>query len=135
MPRESGFAGTPAEWLRRARGNLALARQPKPPEALWEDVCFEAQQAAEKAMKGVLVLRGIDFPKTHDLNSLLSLLQANGEDFPEEFWEAVPLTAYAHELRYPGVSDPVTEDDHHQALAMAEKVVAWAEKLVQQAGS
>jgi hypothetical protein len=36
--------GTPEEWLRRAKGNLALAKQRKPKEAYWEDLCFEAQQ-------------------------------------------------------------------------------------------
>jgi HEPN domain-containing protein len=59
--------GTPEEWLRRAKGNLALAKQRKPKEAYWEDLCFETQQAAEKAVKAVLMSSGIDFPKTHDI--------------------------------------------------------------------
>jgi HEPN domain-containing protein len=33
---------------------LALAKQPKPREAFWDDLCFDAQQAAEKSIKAVL---------------------------------------------------------------------------------
>ncbi|HLZ10766.1 MAG TPA: HEPN domain-containing protein [Chloroflexota bacterium] len=45
-------AGTPEEWLRRARSNLLRAQQPKPDGVLWEDLCFDAQQAVEKGAKG-----------------------------------------------------------------------------------
>lgn len=37
----------------RAKGHLALAKQPKPEGAFWEDQSFLAQQAAEKALKAV----------------------------------------------------------------------------------
>ena len=36
--------------------------------------CFHSQQAAEKAMKGALVLEGIEFPYVHDLRRLRNLL-------------------------------------------------------------
>ena len=67
MSPKGGAEGTPEEWLRRAKGNLALAKQRKPRDAYWEDLCFEAEQAVEKALKAVLRSRGIDFPKTHDI--------------------------------------------------------------------
>ena len=35
-------------------------------------VGYHAQQAVEKAIKAVLVLCGIDFPRTHDLDFLLA---------------------------------------------------------------
>ena len=44
----------PREWLNRARSSLALAKT-RPPEAYLEDLYFEAQQAAEKAIKGLLI--------------------------------------------------------------------------------
>jgi HEPN domain-containing protein len=47
----------PREWLNRARSNLALAKSGTV-GALLEDLCFEAQQAAEKAVKAVFVHRG-----------------------------------------------------------------------------
>ena len=56
----------PREWLNRAGSNLALAKN-RIPGAYLEDLCFEAQQAAEKSVKAVLVLRQIVFPYVHDL--------------------------------------------------------------------
>ena len=47
MPRKAGFTGKPEDCLRRAKGNLARAQQTKPKDAFWEDLCFDAQQAAE----------------------------------------------------------------------------------------
>jgi HEPN domain-containing protein len=43
----------PREWLNRARNNLALAKAKR--KGIYpEDLCFGAQQAAEKAIKAVL---------------------------------------------------------------------------------
>lgn len=51
MPPEGGSPGDPREWLRRARSNLARASQGQvTPDGLLEDACFDAQQAAEKAL-------------------------------------------------------------------------------------
>ncbi len=47
MPPKKSTLGTAQEWLRRAKGNLALVKQSKPREAFWDDLCFAAQQAAE----------------------------------------------------------------------------------------
>ncbi|MGH7535163.1 MAG: HEPN domain-containing protein [Gemmatimonadales bacterium] len=122
--------GSPLDWLRRARSNLVLARQPKPPEALWEDLCFEAQQAAEKAIKAVLVSRGVDFPKTHDLGRLLRILEESGMKLPAPVWRSPELTAYAWEARYPGDYEPATADVHRRAVELAEAVVRWAGEVV-----
>jgi len=51
------------QWLRRARSNLARASQGQvAPDVLFEDPCFNAQQAAEKALKALLVLKGVQVP-------------------------------------------------------------------------
>jgi HEPN domain-containing protein len=118
------------EWLRRARGNLARARQPKPAEGFWEDLCFDAQQAAEKAVKAVLVCRQVDFPKTHQIGELLVLLRQAGHDAPETVWQAQPLSNYAVSTRYPSPEEPVTEDEWRDAVAIAEQVVRWAESMI-----
>ena len=61
----------PREWLNRARSNLAMAKN-RVPGAYLEDLCFQAQQAAEKAVKAVMISRNIDFPYVHNLALLLS---------------------------------------------------------------
>ena len=51
--------GSPYDWLNRARSNLIRAKQPKPDKVYWEDLCFDAQQAAEKAIKALLMFHKI----------------------------------------------------------------------------
>jgi HEPN domain-containing protein len=65
MPRERFEPDDPREWVARARGNIVIARNLIPGVEL-EDLCFNAQQAAEKALKAVLLKLGVDFPYTHD---------------------------------------------------------------------
>ena len=61
-------------WLAWALGDLEAARRrpgwPQRPRI----VAFHAQQAAEKALKGALVLAGIAVPRTHDLDDLRNRL-------------------------------------------------------------
>ncbi len=64
------------EWVARAESDLRAAvyllepRIERPTEA----ICFHAQQCAEKYVKALLVFRGADFPRTHDLEKLADLL-------------------------------------------------------------
>lgn len=44
------------------------------PEIKFRLACFHAQQSVEKSLKAVLVLRGIEQRRTHDLNLLAQLL-------------------------------------------------------------
>jgi HEPN domain-containing protein len=126
-------SGEPAEWLRHARSNLSRCRGDRRlPDVLFEDLCFDAQQAAEKAIKAVLVSRGTRFPKTHDLTELLELVAATGLEVPAAVLEAKRLTPYAVAGRYPGVSEDASEGDYREALETAETVFAWAEKLATQ---
>ena len=110
MPGSTGEAGTPADWMTHARSNLARARAPKPAEVLWEDVCFDAEQAAEKAIKALLLHKGIAIP--------------------EDIRKADDLTDYATAARYPGFPRGIAETDFREALKLAETVVAWVERQV-----
>ena len=130
MPPEAKSEGTADEWLRRAKSNLAKAKQRKPKEAYWEDLCFDAQQAVEKAVKAVLTHRGIEFRKIHDIGELLSLLDQSGEKIPQDFWRADDLTPYAVETRYPSPAEPVTQKEYREAVKMAEHVIQWAQTII-----
>ena len=125
-PPERFAPDDPREWLNRARSNLALAKS-QVPGAYLEDLCFDAQQAAEKAIKAVMIARGIDFPYVHDLGSLLALLEESGVRIPGAVRAADSLTIYATTTRYPGVGSPVEEREFREAVAIAEAVVRWAE--------
>lgn len=131
MPQARLIPGSPGEWLARARGDLALARAPLPEGGFYEDLCFHAQQAAEKALKSVYLHQAWAFRYVHDLEELITGLRQNGLAVPEDVEEAVILTSYAFEARYPGVGEPVSEEEYKEALGLAEKVVRWAELLIE----
>lgn len=118
----------PREWINRARSDLAMAKS-RIARAYLEEHCFHAQQAAEKAIKSVMILRGIEFPYTHDLNRLLSILESSGEKLSPKVREAVTLTRYAGILRYPVFDEVVSEEAYEDAVAIAEAAVVWAEEI------
>jgi HEPN domain-containing protein len=86
----------PHEWLRRAHSNLARAKQ-RIPQACLEDLCFDCQQAAEKAIKAVFIHTGSAFPFIHDLARLLTLLQRAGVKIHHYLRRAQRLTRFAIE--------------------------------------
>jgi len=76
--------------------------QAQPPN--YDAVCFHAQQCAEKYLKSVLQERMRPFPKTHDLELLLDLLDEPGFQELQSFKaEAKTLSDAAVESRYPGM--------------------------------
>lgn len=121
----------PREWLNRAHSNLAKARIGFQTDVVYlEDLCFDAQQAAEKAIKAVLIARQVEFPYVHDLAGLLEFVERSGQGVPSRVREAARITRYAVTTRYPGVLDTVTEHDYEEAMAIATAVVRWAEDLI-----
>lgn len=119
---------TPKAWLRSARSDLAAVRALLGEEGvLPEVVAFHAQQAAEKALKGLLVLCSVPFPRTHVLRALLDLLVENGIALPERVDGASTLTAYVSLTRYPSALEPVSEKEAATAVELAQAVVQWVE--------
>jgi HEPN domain-containing protein len=124
--------GTPADWLRCARSDLALARIQRPTEVLLDALCFHAQQAVEKSLKAVLLSRGIHFPYTHDIARLITLVQQANILWSEELDQAADLSEYASEGRYPGSAEPVSEEEYRQAILTAERMLAWAVSVIEE---
>ena len=99
-------AGDAAEWLLHAESDLTCAKLGQAePAILRNQVTFHAEQAAEKALKAVLVHAAVEFPKTHDLQALLLLLRNSGISLGQDFEQAAILTRFAVEARYPGEID------------------------------
>jgi len=86
----------------QAASILAHAEQP-----LKDAAGFHLQQSVEKSLKAWLVLERIDYPRTHDLNVLLGLLEDHGADV-EPFWCLLELNPFAVQFRYelPGEDFP-----------------------------
>ncbi len=117
------------EWLQRAKSNMARAKAGRvSPDILYEDLCYDAQQAVEKAFKSVCIIHEIVFPKTHDIAYLIELLEKGGVEVPENLQNAKILTGYAVETRYPGDYEPVDEEDLRKAIEIAKEVLKWVKK-------
>jgi hypothetical protein len=57
-------------------------------------------------------------------------LKKHGIDIPPEIDEAIVLTIFAWETRYPGMGEPVTEEEYKEAVQYADATVTWAEKEI-----
>lgn len=122
MPDPEKLIRVCAEWLAKAENDLTNAAHTlKLGENCPTDtVCYHAQQCVEKYLKAMLVLEGIDFPKTHDLERLMALVPAGLR--PEiSAEEQARLTEYATGARYPGWEDiPIAAA--RRAVAVARRV-------------
>ena len=115
--------------MRFARSDLEVARGPMRAAMLAETLCFHAEQAVEKALKAVLLRHGIEFPYTHNLKALVALLPSEIEA-PAALMAATDLSDYAVTSRYPGEYEPVTDEEHREAVRLAEAAVSWAEQVL-----
>lgn len=111
-------------WLQRAESNLRVAYLGRGEGVFLEDLCFEAQQAAEKALKALLIYLSGDYPRVHAFALILEQLEQHMA-VPESIREVVELTDYAVQMRYPGDYHPVSEEEYERALELAERVLRW----------
>ncbi len=119
------------QWLIKAKSNLERAKAGKvAEEVLFEDLCFDCQQAVEKALKAWMVHLDIVFPWTHSIARLLECIAEKGIFLPEDVKEAVILSDYAVTTRYPGEYEAVTEEEYREALEIACRVSAWVERQI-----
>jgi HEPN domain-containing protein len=118
------------QWLGRARADLALAQMTDDQRILPEILAFHAQQAAEKALKALLIQHQIEFPRTHVIALLLNLCELAGHQVPEQLLDALDLTRYAVAARYPSDEDPVTRDQAREATLTASNVLTWVEAQI-----
>jgi HEPN domain-containing protein len=117
-------------WLRWAREDLILAEHiAKDPEVVRRGVCTWAHQAAEKALKALLVARSMDPPKVHDLVRLSRLLD-DEDQVPFGDLDLTELTRWAIEGRYPGDVQEATATDAKVALDTARATVDVAAALL-----
>ena len=119
----------PLAWVARAEEDFVLARTAvKRKIPLAYGACFHAQQCAKKYIKALLISKGADFPKTHDLLMLNNLCSSNGILLEIDPKNLNTLTDYAVRTRYPG-NDP-TPEDAREAIELAKAVRVFARKFL-----
>jgi HEPN domain-containing protein len=95
-----------------------------------DTVCFHAQQCVEKYLKAFLVALEKPFPRTHDVESLISLMPKDiriGLTVEEQR----RLTEYATVLRYPGPYEAIPLTEAKQAVKLAQRVQRKVRKLLE----
>jgi len=117
-------------WIRVAERDIeraldSLSRGDKAAATFW------AQQAAEKALKGLLLLFKGSFPSSHSIRRLIEELNMDLGLSEEELEEAYELTQYYYLSRYPDVVEGVP--DEAISWRAAEKAVAISRRIVEAA--
>jgi HEPN domain-containing protein len=80
-------------WLKRAKSNLQIAKAGKVFEdVLYEDLCFDCEQAVEKALKALLISIDVSFPRTHSISHLIELIEEQNIKVPDEIKDSISLT-------------------------------------------
>lgn len=128
-PDASGGLG----WLEKAEHDLRNAEHTltlDDDDCPFDTVCFHAQQCVEKCLKAVLVLRRVDFPKTHDVVVLMRLVPADSR-FDLGVADLSALNRYAVETRYPGDWEPIGRVEADSAAAIARRVRDSVRALIQ----
>lgn len=103
--------------LRKAKDNFKIGN--------YDLASFLSQQAAEKALKSLLIERTKTFPKIHDLVRLGKLLKIDDSLLKD----CEKLTFVYIETRYPDISNrKYTEKESEEDIKIAEKIIIWTVK-------
>ncbi len=124
-------------WLQAARrdlerAELSLRHGDRAGAAFW------AQQAAEKALKALLLHFKGGFPKTHNIRRLFTELGSNLGLGEEELEDAYELTQYYHLACYPDIVEGLPDEaiswrSARRAVEAARRVVEAAEAALEEA--
>lgn len=112
MKRSTGEWVEKAESDYRSAANLLASRPPEP-----DQVCFHAQQCAEKYIKAVLNEHDRGFPKTHDLKQLAELLGPMSNELKALIPRLEYLSQWAFMARYPGRSADINAANQANSIA------------------
>ena len=125
------------DWFRQALRNLRSAEVLFENE-LYEEVCFESHQAAEKALKALLNSLGIE-RRGHSLTFLIREVLGKGIDVPRDISEcSLMLDKHYIPSRYPDVFDEGAPMDYYsrrdgeECLRCAKKVIEWVKGFVKE---
>jgi HEPN domain-containing protein len=91
-----------------------------------ETVGLHLQQAVEKAAKALLTRKNIKYPFTHDIDTLLQMLTANGCPAPAQFSDLDTLTPFATQARCERAVPPGSFD-RAAFIELARNFLAWTD--------
>ena len=119
------------QWITFAKADLRAARLLlSDTEVPARIACFHAQQAAEKAIKAVLISEETPFRKAHDVIVLAGLLPVKLIVELESI-DPVVLQQWAVDGRYPGDLPDATATEADEVLVVASVIVAAMDAFLQ----
>lgn len=116
-------------WLNIAREDLAVAKVLLPQE-FFTPITYHCQQAAEKALKGYLVFKKQDVPKTHDLLKLVILCKKFDKNFEKLNNATEQLNPFSTKFRYPTEFEIPDQEDAALAIKQAETIIRFVLKKI-----
>jgi HEPN domain-containing protein len=122
MPGNEPILAAVREWIERAEedlmaAGLLLKAGRRPPT---NTICFHAQQCVEKYLKAYLAWRSTEFPKTHAIEKLFSLIPTEARP-NVGIREQSLISDYGVAPRYPGWTSA--------SLAQARRAVTVARRV------
>jgi len=124
-------------WIRQAKNDLAMAEFARSGQ-FYAQACYHCSQAAEKALKGLLIGLGQDPPRSHSLERLVDALADLGLEV--ESLRALQLKALSRmttATRYPDADEAPMNlfdaKDCDLALGVAKSVLETVTKSLQDA--
>ena len=116
-------------WINRAKSSYELSKAVVSSDICFEDLCYQAQQAVEKAFKGLLIYFGVEPEFTHNIGILIKELEkCTGRT--DSIKEAMQLTNYAVQTRYPGSYNEITQEEYEKAVIIAGKCLDWVNETI-----
>ena len=123
MPKREHIITVVHEWIAKAENDIKSAQHLLTTEddSLADTVWFHAQQCVEKYLKALLVLKGIPFPKTHNIPALMTILPAKFQKIMTVDEQNL-LTEYATVTRYPGYYEDISFAEARDSIRIACRV-------------
>ena len=111
------------QWLAKAAADFGAAAELSAQGGRFREiVAFHCQQAAEKYLKALLVRHQAEFPKTHDIATLLDRVATVDENMAESLRDAEMLTPFGVEVRYPGDAPEIPPGGEIEAIDVARRL-------------
>jgi HEPN domain-containing protein len=123
---------TAKKWLSYAEEDLSVAKRELNAERpSYHTICFLCQSAAEKYLKGYLILKGWRLKRAHDLVVLLRECSEYGSQLSDLLEEGAVLNEYAVTGRYPGdlAFDTIGEAEASEAVQAVEHIADRVREL------
>jgi len=120
-------------WVRQAENDLAMAEFARD-GGFHAQACYHCSQAAEKALKGLLIALGEEPPRSHALERLVDALTAAG--LPVDRLRQLPLKSLSRMTtasRYPDGDEAPMDLFESRDCALALETAAAVLRLVKEA--